>query len=175
MALGGAVATSCLEWTPICCGSCSKLPSWARAVTPRIFYITEKAWNYYPYTITGEPGQGEGTGILRHPTPLHQWPLGARRAQLIAYSHCPVSPLPLSPMVPPPMMLMCHGCPCRVHSKEMAWGDLALSPAPGMAGEWGTGGSIPPGMGVPGISSFRGGVSLKVGLPWGEYPWVGIS
>uniref|UniRef100_A0A8C5U9M8 Phosphatidylinositol transfer protein N-terminal domain-containing protein n=1 Tax=Malurus cyaneus samueli TaxID=2593467 RepID=A0A8C5U9M8_9PASS len=36
----------------------SKLPSWARAVTPRIFYITEKAWNYYPYTITGEPRQG---------------------------------------------------------------------------------------------------------------------
>uniref|UniRef100_A0A8C0IM47 Phosphatidylinositol transfer protein N-terminal domain-containing protein n=1 Tax=Chelonoidis abingdonii TaxID=106734 RepID=A0A8C0IM47_CHEAB len=32
----------------------SKLPSWARAVTPRIFYITEKAWNYYPYTITGK-------------------------------------------------------------------------------------------------------------------------
>ncbi|KAJ8246007.1 hypothetical protein GJAV_G00262660 [Gymnothorax javanicus] len=30
----------------------SKLPSWARAVVPRIFYITEKAWNYYPYTIT---------------------------------------------------------------------------------------------------------------------------
>uniref|UniRef100_A0A8V0ZC49 Phosphatidylinositol transfer protein N-terminal domain-containing protein n=1 Tax=Gallus gallus TaxID=9031 RepID=A0A8V0ZC49_CHICK len=30
----------------------SKLPGWARAVTPRIFYITEKAWNYYPYTIT---------------------------------------------------------------------------------------------------------------------------
>uniref|UniRef100_A0A8D0H183 Phosphatidylinositol transfer protein N-terminal domain-containing protein n=1 Tax=Sphenodon punctatus TaxID=8508 RepID=A0A8D0H183_SPHPU len=32
----------------------SKLPGWARAVTPRIFYITEKAWNYYPYTITGK-------------------------------------------------------------------------------------------------------------------------
>uniref|UniRef100_A0A8B9JTC0 Cytoplasmic phosphatidylinositol transfer protein 1 n=1 Tax=Astyanax mexicanus TaxID=7994 RepID=A0A8B9JTC0_ASTMX len=31
----------------------SKLPSWARAVVPRIFYVTEKAWNYYPYTITG--------------------------------------------------------------------------------------------------------------------------
>ncbi|XP_017548489.1 cytoplasmic phosphatidylinositol transfer protein 1-like isoform X2 [Pygocentrus nattereri] len=30
----------------------SKLPSWARAVVPRIFYVTEKAWNYYPYTIT---------------------------------------------------------------------------------------------------------------------------
>uniref|UniRef100_A0AAY5K8Q7 Cytoplasmic phosphatidylinositol transfer protein 1 n=1 Tax=Esox lucius TaxID=8010 RepID=A0AAY5K8Q7_ESOLU len=34
----------------------SKLPSWARAVVPKIFYVTEKAWNYYPYTITGEPG-----------------------------------------------------------------------------------------------------------------------
>uniref|UniRef100_UPI0037E732EE cytoplasmic phosphatidylinositol transfer protein 1-like n=1 Tax=Semicossyphus pulcher TaxID=241346 RepID=UPI0037E732EE len=32
----------------------SKLPSWARAVVPKIFYVTEKAWNYYPYTITGE-------------------------------------------------------------------------------------------------------------------------
>ncbi|XP_066515384.1 cytoplasmic phosphatidylinositol transfer protein 1-like [Hoplias malabaricus] len=30
----------------------SKLPSWARAVVPRIFYVTEKAWNYYPYTVT---------------------------------------------------------------------------------------------------------------------------
>ncbi|TKS91873.1 Cytoplasmic phosphatidylinositol transfer protein 1 [Collichthys lucidus] len=30
----------------------NKLPSWARAVVPKIFYITEKAWNYYPYTIT---------------------------------------------------------------------------------------------------------------------------
>ncbi|XP_078141058.1 cytoplasmic phosphatidylinositol transfer protein 1-like [Centroberyx gerrardi] len=30
----------------------SKLPSWAKAVVPRIFYITEKSWNYYPYTIT---------------------------------------------------------------------------------------------------------------------------
>ncbi|XP_030067894.1 cytoplasmic phosphatidylinositol transfer protein 1 isoform X2 [Microcaecilia unicolor] len=30
----------------------SKLPSWARMVVPRIFYISEKAWNYYPYTIT---------------------------------------------------------------------------------------------------------------------------
>lgn len=32
----------------------SKLPSWARAVVPKIFYVTEKAWNYYPYTITGK-------------------------------------------------------------------------------------------------------------------------
>ncbi|XP_051571650.1 cytoplasmic phosphatidylinositol transfer protein 1-like [Myxocyprinus asiaticus] len=30
----------------------NKLPSWARAVVPKIFYVTEKAWNYYPYTIT---------------------------------------------------------------------------------------------------------------------------
>nr|XP_039247916.1 cytoplasmic phosphatidylinositol transfer protein 1-like [Styela clava] len=29
----------------------SRLPSWARAVTPSI-YVTEKAWNYYPYTVT---------------------------------------------------------------------------------------------------------------------------
>ncbi|KAL2101164.1 hypothetical protein ACEWY4_002925 [Coilia grayii] len=31
----------------------NKLPSWARAVVPKIFYVTEKAWNYYPHTITG--------------------------------------------------------------------------------------------------------------------------
>uniref|UniRef100_A0A8C7X1F6 Phosphatidylinositol transfer protein cytoplasmic 1b n=1 Tax=Oryzias sinensis TaxID=183150 RepID=A0A8C7X1F6_9TELE len=30
----------------------SKLPSWAKAFVPRIFYVTEKAWNFYPYTIT---------------------------------------------------------------------------------------------------------------------------
>lgn len=30
----------------------SRLPSWIRAVIPRIFYVTEKAWNYFPYTIT---------------------------------------------------------------------------------------------------------------------------
>ncbi|XP_067457399.1 cytoplasmic phosphatidylinositol transfer protein 1b [Thunnus thynnus] len=31
----------------------SKLPSWAKAFIPRFFYVTEKAWNFYPYTITG--------------------------------------------------------------------------------------------------------------------------
>lgn len=30
----------------------SKLPQWIRSMIPPIFYITEKAWNYYPYTIT---------------------------------------------------------------------------------------------------------------------------
>ncbi|XP_062255469.1 cytoplasmic phosphatidylinositol transfer protein 1b [Platichthys flesus] len=30
----------------------SKLPSWVQAFVPRIFYVTEKAWNFYPYTIT---------------------------------------------------------------------------------------------------------------------------
>uniref|UniRef100_UPI00358F58BA cytoplasmic phosphatidylinositol transfer protein 1 n=1 Tax=Myxine glutinosa TaxID=7769 RepID=UPI00358F58BA len=30
----------------------SKLPNWAKAVVPRLFYITEKAWNFYPLTIT---------------------------------------------------------------------------------------------------------------------------
>ncbi|KAJ8354914.1 hypothetical protein SKAU_G00224810 [Synaphobranchus kaupii] len=30
----------------------SKLPSWMRTFVPRIFYVTERAWNFYPYTIT---------------------------------------------------------------------------------------------------------------------------
>ncbi|XP_070579315.1 cytoplasmic phosphatidylinositol transfer protein 1-like [Ptychodera flava] len=30
----------------------NRLPSWVRAVIPNIFYITEKAWNYYPFTKT---------------------------------------------------------------------------------------------------------------------------
>lgn len=29
-----------------------RLPYWLQAVLPKVFYITEKAWNYYPYTIT---------------------------------------------------------------------------------------------------------------------------
>ncbi|XP_054290133.1 cytoplasmic phosphatidylinositol transfer protein 1 [Macrosteles quadrilineatus] len=30
----------------------SKLPYWIQSFIPRVFYVTEKAWNYYPYTIT---------------------------------------------------------------------------------------------------------------------------
>ncbi|XP_061633742.1 cytoplasmic phosphatidylinositol transfer protein 1b isoform X2 [Phyllopteryx taeniolatus] len=30
----------------------SKLPAWAKVFAPRFFYVTEKAWNFYPYTIT---------------------------------------------------------------------------------------------------------------------------
>ncbi|KAG5330419.1 PITC1 protein, partial [Acromyrmex charruanus] len=30
----------------------SKLPYWIQSILPRIFYVTEKAWNYYPFTIT---------------------------------------------------------------------------------------------------------------------------
>jgi hypothetical protein len=30
----------------------SRLPYWLQSITPRIFYITEKSWNYYPYTET---------------------------------------------------------------------------------------------------------------------------
>jgi len=30
----------------------SRLPQWIRSMIPRIFYVTEKAWNYYPHTIT---------------------------------------------------------------------------------------------------------------------------
>lgn len=32
----------------------SRLPYWLQAICPRVFYITEKAWNYYPFTITGK-------------------------------------------------------------------------------------------------------------------------
>jgi len=30
----------------------SRLPSWIRSLVPKLFYVTEKAWNYYPFTIT---------------------------------------------------------------------------------------------------------------------------
>ncbi|XP_046825900.1 cytoplasmic phosphatidylinositol transfer protein 1 [Vespa crabro] len=30
----------------------SKLPYWIQSVIPKIFYVTEKAWNYYPFTMT---------------------------------------------------------------------------------------------------------------------------
>ncbi|XP_060777649.1 cytoplasmic phosphatidylinositol transfer protein 1b [Neoarius graeffei] len=30
----------------------SKLPSWMKKFVPMIFYVTEKAWNFYPYTVT---------------------------------------------------------------------------------------------------------------------------
>lgn len=33
---------------------CSRLPYWVQAMIPKVFYITEKAWNYYPYTISGK-------------------------------------------------------------------------------------------------------------------------
>lgn len=32
----------------------SKLPYWIQSIVPKIFYVTEKAWNYYPFTITGK-------------------------------------------------------------------------------------------------------------------------
>lgn len=30
----------------------SRLPYWVQSFCPQIFYVIEKAWNYYPYTIT---------------------------------------------------------------------------------------------------------------------------
>lgn len=30
----------------------SRLPTWIRSMLPKIFYVTEKAWNYYPFTVT---------------------------------------------------------------------------------------------------------------------------
>ncbi|XP_065211192.1 cytoplasmic phosphatidylinositol transfer protein 1 isoform X2 [Planococcus citri] len=32
----------------------SRLPYWIQSFCPKIFYVTEKAWNYYPFTITGK-------------------------------------------------------------------------------------------------------------------------
>ncbi|KAL1132517.1 hypothetical protein AAG570_010472 [Ranatra chinensis] len=29
-----------------------RLPYWLQAILPKVFYVTEKAWNYYPYTVT---------------------------------------------------------------------------------------------------------------------------
>lgn len=30
----------------------SRLPYWLQAVTPRVFYVIEKSWNFFPFTIT---------------------------------------------------------------------------------------------------------------------------
>eukprot|EP00094_Tigriopus_californicus_P007984 TCALIF_07686-PA protein Name:"Similar to rdgBbeta Cytoplasmic phosphatidylinositol transfer protein 1 (Drosophila melanogaster)" AED:0.24 eAED:0.24 QI:11/0/0/1/0.5/0.6/5/0/284 len=30
----------------------NKLPTWIKSFVPKLFYVTEKAWNYYPFTIT---------------------------------------------------------------------------------------------------------------------------
>jgi Phosphatidylinositol transfer protein len=30
----------------------SRLPYWLQAVTPRLFYVIEKSWNFFPFTIT---------------------------------------------------------------------------------------------------------------------------
>lgn len=30
----------------------NRLPYWVQSMIPRLFYVTEKAWNYYPYTET---------------------------------------------------------------------------------------------------------------------------
>jgi len=29
-----------------------RLPYWIQSVLPRVFYVTEKSWNYFPYTVT---------------------------------------------------------------------------------------------------------------------------
>ena len=38
----------------IFCLLCSRLPAWMRSYIPKIFYVEEKAWNFYPYTVTGQ-------------------------------------------------------------------------------------------------------------------------
>lgn len=41
----------------------SSLPSWVRAAIPSFFHVTEKAWNYFPYTITGALCVREGLSV----------------------------------------------------------------------------------------------------------------
>jgi hypothetical protein len=41
-----------LQQTNIILVAFSRLPQWIRSLIPKIFYITEKAWNYYPHTTT---------------------------------------------------------------------------------------------------------------------------
>lgn len=43
----------------------SRLPYWLQAVCPRVFYVIEKSWNYYPFTITGESSRRSLKSILR--------------------------------------------------------------------------------------------------------------
>lgn len=31
----------------------SRMPGWVQPMIPRILYVTEKGWNFYPYTKTG--------------------------------------------------------------------------------------------------------------------------
>lgn len=51
----------------------SRLPYWIQAICPRVFYITEKSWNYYPFTKTGglthEPALKDVT-IPKYPPPF---------------------------------------------------------------------------------------------------------
>ncbi|MGH0154702.1 UNVERIFIED_CONTAM: hypothetical protein FKN15_027897 [Acipenser sinensis] len=42
-----------IELSESCLNYISKLPGWAQTFVPKIFYIIERAWNYYPFTITG--------------------------------------------------------------------------------------------------------------------------
>ncbi|KAJ8002113.1 hypothetical protein DPEC_G00176430 [Dallia pectoralis] len=70
----------------------SKLPSWARAVVPNIFYVTEKAWNYYPYTITGAACATLPPDAFRCTVPCVNPVI--RQLSL-------VSPLPSAPLRPP--------------------------------------------------------------------------
>lgn len=100
----GPVAVSCPEQNPRpTTVPHSKLPSWARAVTPRIFYITEKAWNYYPYTITGEPRAGRGHGHCRAPAPPGTLTLASGGAGLPGEPRWWPLPALTAPSLPPVM------------------------------------------------------------------------
>lgn len=54
----------------------SRLPYWLQAITPRVFYVIEKSWNFYPYTITGESKFSRSVAIESHSN--HVFPFHSR-------------------------------------------------------------------------------------------------
>uniref|UniRef100_A0A182IZB2 Phosphatidylinositol transfer protein N-terminal domain-containing protein n=1 Tax=Anopheles atroparvus TaxID=41427 RepID=A0A182IZB2_ANOAO len=44
----------------------SRLPYWLQAVCPKVFYVIEKGWNYYPYTCLNLPEESVKTRIVDH-------------------------------------------------------------------------------------------------------------
>ena len=46
----------------------SKLPYYIKKMVPKTFYVTERAWNYYPFTITEYSVMNDDTAGLVYKT-----------------------------------------------------------------------------------------------------------
>lgn len=53
LTLYSLVILSLCRFTNFLIFSVSRMPYWLQAICPRVFYVIEKSWNYYPFTITG--------------------------------------------------------------------------------------------------------------------------